>query len=98
MILCTGILASLEIAQDLLKAYNVGEEAYQNFKKDCLENDSPTAKFRDEVKKQLNLKTFSHKKKKYADKDKGKQSRWSWKLIETHLDKWSLWPKADNHK
>ena len=46
-----------DVANDLLGAHHVGEEAYQIFKKKRIEEALPTVKFHDKMTKQ-NLKTF----------------------------------------
>ena len=57
--LSTDTVAPADVAKDLLGAHQVGEEAYQMFKKKCLEEALPTMKFHDKMTKQ-NLKTFSN--------------------------------------
>jgi len=44
--LSTGFVVPPNIASDLFKDHDIGE-AYQNFKKDDLKNEPPTAKFHD---------------------------------------------------
>eukprot|EP00918_Siedleckia_nematoides_P082285 GHVU01180344.1.p3 GENE.GHVU01180344.1~~GHVU01180344.1.p3 ORF type:complete len:147 (+),score=22.74 GHVU01180344.1:834-1274(+) len=71
--LSTGILVPPDVTSDLPRAHDVGEEAYTTFKRDHLEQDPPTVKFFDRMKKQ-NLKTFSPVKKRFVpDKAQGKQ-------------------------
>ena len=61
----TGIAAPPDVARDLLTAHMVGEEEYQNFKKDRLESEPPTVKSHEKMKKQ-NLKTLSDIKRKHT--------------------------------
>ena len=56
--LSTGTMAPPAVAKDLLRALEVGEEAYQTFKQTRLDNDPPSMKFHDKMTKQR-LKTFS---------------------------------------
>ena len=57
----------------MLQAKQTGEEAYQKFRSECFESESPTAKFHDKMKK-LNLKSFSTTKKgDGVDKAKNKE-------------------------
>lgn len=71
--LSTGVVAPANVASDLLKAQTIGEEAYETFKKDRLENEVPTTKFHDTMKKQK-LKTFAHiKKRSSTEQTQGKQ-------------------------
>ena len=53
----TGAVATAAIAEDLARAYKVGEAAYADFKKTRLESQPPAVKFHDKLKKQK-LKTF----------------------------------------
>ena len=46
------------VVKDLLRAFKVGEEAYQSFKRTRLDDDPPSVKFHDKMTKQR-LKTFS---------------------------------------
>ena len=48
------------VVNDLLRTLEVGEEACQTFKWTRLDDDSPSVKFHDKMKKQI-LKTFSTK-------------------------------------
>ena len=48
--LSTGILALPDVASDLLKAHQVGEEAFQTLRKDCLEKEPPKVKFHEKTK------------------------------------------------
>ena len=57
--LSTSSLATSDVANDLLKAHSIGEQAYKDFKEDRLQKYPPTAKFYDTMKKQ-SLKTFTH--------------------------------------
>lgn len=50
--LSTATVALADVAKDLLGAHQVGEEAYQMFKKTRLEQASPTMKFHDKMTKQ----------------------------------------------
>jgi len=54
----SATVAPPDVAHDLLMAHNVGQEAYQEFKRTRLETHPPTAQFHDKITKQ-NLKTFS---------------------------------------
>ena len=56
--LSTGTTATPDVMKDLLEAHQSGENRYQSFKQARLEEDPPTVKFHDTMKK-LNLKTFS---------------------------------------
>ena len=56
--LFTGTVAPPAMVKDLLRAFDVGEEAYQTFKWNGLDNDPPSVKFRDKTATQR-LKTFS---------------------------------------
>ena len=55
--LATGIVAPPAVVNDLLRAVEVGEEAYQAFKRTILDDDQPYVKFHDKMTKQI-LKTF----------------------------------------
>ena len=46
------------VGKDLLRAFEVGEEAYQSFKRTRLDDDPPSVKFHDKMTMQR-LKTFS---------------------------------------
>ena len=54
----TGIVAPPAMVKDLLRALEVGEEAYQTFTWTRLDDDPPSVKFHDKTTKQR-LKTFS---------------------------------------
>ena len=54
----TGSLAPPDVARDLFDAKNIGEEAYEGFKRDRLEDPSSKNKFHDKMTKNR-LKTFS---------------------------------------
>ena len=54
----TGKVASSEVEDDLLRAKEVGEEAYKAFREQRLECDPPNVKFHDTLKK-AKLKTFT---------------------------------------
>ena len=56
--LSTGTVDPTDVAKDLLGAHQVGEEAYQMFKR-RLEEAPPTMKFQNKMTKQT-LKTFSN--------------------------------------
>ena len=56
--LSTGTVAPPAVVKDLLRALEVGEEAYQTFKQTRLDDDPPSVKFHDKMTKQR-LKTFS---------------------------------------
>ena len=56
--LSTGTVAPPAVVKDLLRALEVGEEAYQTFKQPRLDDDPPSVKFHDKMTKQR-LKTFS---------------------------------------
>ena len=51
-------MAPPAVVKDLLRAFEVGEEAYQSFKRTRLDDDPPSVKFHDKMTKQR-LKTFS---------------------------------------
>lgn len=57
--LSTGSMAPPDVTWDLLKALEIGEEAYQVFKQTRLDEDPPSLKFHDKMNKQ-SLKTFSN--------------------------------------
>ena len=54
----TGTVTPPAMVKDLLRAFDVGEEAYQTFKRTRLDDDSSSVKFHDTMIKQR-LKTFS---------------------------------------
>ena len=57
--LSTGTMAPPAVVKDLLRALEVGEEAYQTFKQTRLDDDHlPSVKFHDKMTKQI-LKTLS---------------------------------------
>ena len=56
--LSTATVVTSDIANDLLKSFKVGEDAYRDFKTKHLETSPPTAQFHDKMTK-INLKTFS---------------------------------------
>ena len=56
--LSTGTVAPSAVVRDLLRALDVGEEAYQTFERTGLDDDPPSVKFHDKTAKQR-LKTFS---------------------------------------
>ena len=70
--LSTVILAPPDVASDLMKAHQVGEEAYQTFREDRLEKEPPKVKFHDKMEKQ-NLETFSNISRKKVSKAQGQQ-------------------------
>jgi len=51
------------VAKDLLEAYRIGEDAYQTFKQERLQEDAPSTQFHDRITKKK-LKTFSDIRKK----------------------------------
>ena len=55
----TAKTAPRDIASDLLKVYEIGEQAYASFKGERLERDPPAKKFNDPMKTNR-LKTFSN--------------------------------------
>ncbi len=67
----TAKRASRDVASDLLKAYEIGQQAYASFKCDRLERDPPAKKFYDPVKTNR-LKTFSNMCKKKEVKSSGR--------------------------
>ena len=54
----TATVAPQEISKHLMEAYNTGEEAYNCFKVERLEEDPPKIKFHDPMKRSR-LKTFT---------------------------------------
>ena len=56
--LSTGTVAPPAVVKDLLRALEVGEEAYQTIKQTRLDDDPPSVKFHNKMTKQI-LKTFS---------------------------------------
>ena len=56
--LFTGTVTPSGVVKDLLRAFEVGEEEYQSFKRTRLDDDPPSMKFHDKMTKQR-LKTFS---------------------------------------
>jgi len=63
----TATVAPPDVANDVLMAHNVGQEAYHEFKRTCLETHPPTAQFHDKMTRK-NLKTFSSIRKKPSSK------------------------------
>ena len=63
--------APRDIASDLLKGYEIGEQAYASFKGESLERDPPAKKFNDPMKTNR-LKTFSNMCKKKEVKSSGR--------------------------
>jgi len=61
--LSTAAEAPSEVAKDLLEVYKVGEEAYQTFMQERLQEDVPSMQFHEKVTK-TKLKTFSDIRKK----------------------------------
>ena len=57
--LSTATTAPPEVAKDLLGAYRIGEDAYQAFKEERLETDTPTIQFHDTMTKEK-LRTFTN--------------------------------------
>ena len=56
--LSNGTLTPPGVANNLLRAFEMGEEAYQTFKRTILYDDPPSVKFHDKMTKQR-LNTFS---------------------------------------
>ena len=56
--LSTGTVTQPAVVKDLLRAFDVGEEAFQTFKRTRLDDDPSSVKFHDTMTKQR-LKTFS---------------------------------------
>lgn len=50
----TGSIAPPDVTRDLMRAPEIGEEAYQIFKQTRLEEDPPPLKFHDKMTKQRN--------------------------------------------
>ena len=67
----TAKRASRDVASDLLKAYEIGEQAYATFKGERLERDPPEQKFYDPIKTNR-LKTCSNMCKKKEVKSSGR--------------------------
>ena len=59
----TGTLAPPDVARDILDAHKIGMAAYEEFKRDRLEDEIPKAQFHDKITKKR-LKTFSDIRKK----------------------------------
>ena len=59
----TGTLAPPDVARDILDAHKIGMAAYEEFKRDRLEDEVPKAQFHDKITK-MRLKTFSDIRKK----------------------------------
>jgi len=61
--LSTGAKAPSEVAKDLLEAYKIGEEAFQTFQQEHLQEDAPSTQFHEKMAKKK-LQTFSDIRKK----------------------------------
>ena len=83
--LSTGTVIQPAMVKDLLRAFDVGEEAYQTFKRTRLDDDSSSVKFHDTMIKQR-LKTFSTISTKHH---KWKAKMWFWRQTETSSARWS---------
>lgn len=70
--LSTAAEAPPEVAKDLLEAYKIGEEAYQTFKQERLQEDAPSTQFHDRMTKKK-LKTFSDIRKKPRNQGRAKE-------------------------
>lgn len=53
-----SLSTGMAVSPDLLQAHQTGEQAYQTFRSERLEKESPATKFHDKMRKQ-NLNTFS---------------------------------------
>ena len=82
--LSTAAKAPSEVAKDLLEVYKVGEEAYQTFMQERLQEDVPSMQFHEVTK--TKLKTFSDIRKKSC----------SLKLTGDCLARWSSLQKAES--
>ncbi|KAI0215013.1 hypothetical protein LSAT2_032961, partial [Lamellibrachia satsuma] len=67
----TAKAAPRDIATDLMKAFEIGEQSYATFKDEKLEKRTPKKKFNDPMKMRK-LKTFSNKCKKKEVKSNGR--------------------------
>ena len=67
----TARTAPRDIASDLMKAYEIGEQCYSNFKEERLEKDPPAKQFHDTIPANK-LKTFSNLCKKKEVKSSGR--------------------------
>ena len=71
MSISTARIATSDIASDLLKAQEIGEQCYSSFKTERLDKDPPKRKFHDPIT--INeLKTFSNLCKKKEATSKGR--------------------------
>ena len=70
--LSTAAVAPADVANDLLAAHRIGEEAYEAFKQERLEAKSRTKQFHEQMTKKK-LKTFSDIKKKPSKQGQAKQ-------------------------
>ncbi len=68
----TAKSATRNIAYDLMKAYDIGEQSYNTFKEERLEKDPPIKKFHDPIRTNK-LKTFTNMFKKKVVKSNGKE-------------------------
>ena len=71
--LSISTVAPPNVANDLLEAHRIGEEAYQSFKQECLEASSPKMQFHDKRTKKK-LKTFSDSRKKSRNQQETKHA------------------------
>ena len=71
--LSTATTAPPEVAKDLLGAYRIGEDAYQAFKEERLETDTPTIQFHDTMTKKK-LRTFTNIRMKPRSKGHAKEA------------------------
>ena len=69
----TSTVAPLNVANDLLEADRIGEQAYQSFKQERLEASSPKMHFHDKMTKKK-LKTFSDIRKKLRNQQETKHA------------------------
>ena len=72
----TARTAPRDIASDLMKAHEIGEQCYSYFKEERLEKDPPTKQFHDPIPANK-LKTFSNLCKKKEVKSSGRVIIWS---------------------
>jgi len=70
--LSTAAEAPPEMAKDLLEAYKVGEEAYQTFMQERLQEDVPSTQFHEKMTK-MKLKTYSDIRKKPCSQGRAKE-------------------------
>ena len=60
----TGTLAPPDVARDILDAHKISMAAYEDFKRDRLEDERPKAQFHDKITEKRLSKTFSDIRKK----------------------------------